>query len=636
MGEPTPVERLAAEAEAGMGANAQTVDQSQQAVDTEYEKAINSDDRLSVRTDETAVDTEHGHSRKESGLPHPAPPENMAASAGQPRPQEKKERSKAKIVLLMLALCMAVFLAALDMTIITTALPTIAASYSASQADYTWIGSAYLLASAASTPSWGKVSDIFGRKPVLLIANVVFFVGSLICAVSINVNMLLAGRVIQGIGGGGLIILVNICISDLFSMRDRGMYFGLIGMTWALASALGPVLGGVFTQLVTWRWCFYINLPLDGAAFIILFIFLDIETPTTPLWDGLKAIDWLGSLTIVGGTVMVLFGLEFGGVSHPWNSAIVICLIVFGFITIGIFFLIEWKIAKYPVIPLRIFSKRSNVAALATCFFHGFVFISGSYYLPLYFQAVLGASPLLSGVYLFPFVLSLSFVSAGAGVYIRKTGQYLPPIWFGMFFMTLGFGLYINFPGEASWPRIIIFQIIAGVGVGPNFQSPLIALQSLVHPRDIATATATFGFTRSLATAISVVVGGVVFQNGMEKRLPDLLAALPPQLAHELAGGSAGANTAVVSALPASQREIAVTAYTQSLQTMWIFYTCIALVGLCASLAIGKNVLSKTHETTQTGLAAQEQARKEEKEEKAEKLRTANASRETVEKKEEV
>lgn len=389
---------------------------------------------------------------------------------------------------------------------------------------------------------------------------------------------------------------------------------------------------------------------MDGAAFIILFLFLDIETPTTPLWDGLKAIDWLGSLTIVGGTVMVLFGLEFGGVTHPWvspfsalgqpiilmhlqNSATVICLLVFGFITIGIFFLIEWKVAKYPVIPLRLFSKRSNVAALGTCFVHGAVFISGSFYLPLYFQAVLGATPLLSGVYLFPFVLSLSFMSAATGVYIRKTGEYRYPIWAGMAFMTFGFGLYINFPAEASWPRIIIYQIIAGLGVGTNFQSPLIALQTLVPPRDIATATATFGFTRNLATSISVVVGGVIFQNGMATRLPDLLAALPSKLANELAGGSAGANTAIVSKLPGNEMVVAVGAYTQSLQTMWIFYTCIAFVGLCVSLAIGKNVLSKTHETTKTGLAAEEQAhreRKERKAEKAERLRSANKSKEEV------
>lgn len=166
-----------------------------------------------------------------------------------------EQMSKGKVALIMFALGMAVFLAALDMTIISTALPTISASFGTSQADYTWIVSSYLLAAAASTPSWGKVSDIFGRKPMLLTANVAFFVGSVIAGWSINTKMLIGGRVVQGIGGGGLLILVNICISDLFSMRSRGAYFGIIGMVWAIASTLGPVFGGIFTEYVTWRWC---------------------------------------------------------------------------------------------------------------------------------------------------------------------------------------------------------------------------------------------------------------------------------------------------------------------------------------------------------------------------------------------
>ena len=157
-----------------------------------------------------------------------------------------------------------------------------------------------------------------------------------------------------------------------------------------------------------------------------------------------------------------------------------LCLIIFGAVVIGIFFLIEWRIAPYPLMPLDLFSKRSNLAALATCFFHAFVFISGNYFLPLYFQAVLGATPILSGVYLLPTALSLSFLSAFTGVFIKKTGQYLPMIWFGMILMTLGFGLFIDFDVNTSWAKIIVFQIIAGIGVGPNFQSPLIALQSLV------------------------------------------------------------------------------------------------------------------------------------------------------------
>lgn len=316
---------------------------------------------------------------------------------------------------------------------------------------------------------------------------------------------------------------------------------------------------------------------------------------------------------------MFLLGLEYGGVSHPWTSATVICLLVFGIVTIGLFFLNEWKLAVYPVMPLRLFKYRSNIAALAVCFCHGTTFIAGAYFLPLYFQAVLGASPILSGVYTFPFVLSLSFVSAAVGVIIKKTGQYLPPIWFGMFVMTLGFGLYIDLKSYASWSRIILYQIIAGIGVGPNFQAPLIALQTLVKPRDIATATATFGFTRNIATSISVVIGGVIFQNGMSKRQHILAASLPPDIAKLLGGGSAGAATDAIKHLPPAQKRVANQVYTESLRTMWIYYVAVAAVGLCVSLLIQRQQLSNVHEVQKQGLAGQEEERL--KEEEAKKAR---------------
>jgi len=185
--------------------------------------------------------------------------EILATDGTSPSPTNPEDtRSTLETVVIIASLCASVFLAALDTTIITTALPTIS-EYFHSNAGYTWIGSAYLLANAASKPSWGKFSDIWGRKPVLLVACAVFFIGSLLAAVSNSIGMLIAARAIQGIGGGGLIILVNICISDLFSMRKRGAYFGIIGMVWAFASAIGPILGGVFTEKVSWRWCFYIN-----------------------------------------------------------------------------------------------------------------------------------------------------------------------------------------------------------------------------------------------------------------------------------------------------------------------------------------------------------------------------------------
>jgi MFS family permease len=285
-------------------------------------------------------------------------------------------RSVGKVAIIMVALCLAVFLAALDVTIVTTALPTISEDFQ-STSGYTWIGSAFLLANSASIPSWGKVSDIFGRKPMLLAANVIFFIGSLLAAVSVNIGMLIAARAIQGIGGGGLIILSNIVIGDLFPLRIRGAFYGVIGAVWAVASSIGPIIGGAFTQSVTWRWCFYINLPLDGLAFVILLVFLDIKTPKTPFLEGIKAIDWVGSLLIVGGTLMFLFGLQYGGETAPWDSAEVLCLIIFGVFTWVLFGLWEWRFAKYPIMPVALFQKVSNAAVLGAVFLHGVVFIAG-------------------------------------------------------------------------------------------------------------------------------------------------------------------------------------------------------------------------------------------------------------------
>jgi MFS family permease len=323
----------------------------------------NSDEQRNLNTS-TGEDYGSGASVEEGKASNVAVPTDPEAS-----------RTKVQTTIIMVCLCASVFLAALDITIISTALPTISEHFH-SNAGYTWIGSAYLLANAASTPSWGKISDIWGRKPILLCASCVFFLGSVLSATSVSISMLIAGRAVQGIGGGGLIILVNICISDLFSMRNRGQYFGMLGMVWALASGLGPILGGAFTQKVSWRWCFYVNLPITGPVTILLYFFLHLETPRTPMWDGLKAVDWAGSLTVVGGTLMLLLGLEFGGVSFPWDSATVICLIVFGFVVIGLFVLNERKFARYPIMPTRIFSDVSNLASLGVCFCHGFTFIA--------------------------------------------------------------------------------------------------------------------------------------------------------------------------------------------------------------------------------------------------------------------
>ncbi|KAK0754291.1 major facilitator superfamily domain-containing protein [Schizothecium vesticola] len=516
-------------------------------------------------------------------------------------PLPEAGRTSLETALIVLSLSSALFLAALDTTIVTVAIPTIAQEFN-STTGYTWIGSAYMLASAAMAPMWGKISDIWGRKPIMLVAVAVFWVGSLLCALSKNMPMLIAVRALQGVGGGGIIILVNICISDLFSMRRRGVFFGVMGIVWALAGGVGPVIGGVFTSKATWRWCFYVNLPISGIGFAILAFVLKLHNPRTPMRQGLMAVDWLGSMTVIGATLMILLGLELGGVTHPWGSPTVVCLILFGVLAALAFVYIEWKVAAYPIIPMHLFGVRSNLASLGVAASHGFVFISGSYYLPLYFQAVLGASPLMSGVYILPFVVTLSLVSAVAGVLIKKTGKYLPPIIAGMVLMTLGFGLFINLDTYPNWPKLILYQIIAGIGVGPNFQSPLIALQTMVEPRDMASATATYGFIRQLFTAISIVIGGVVFQNGMQSQYPRLLAELGPDTADLLSGKNAASSVGLVDQLPDADRAVAQQAYATSLRTMYIMYTIFSAVGLVIALFVGSRTLTKQHEEHKTGL----------------------------------
>ncbi|KAF7563574.1 hypothetical protein G7046_g515 [Stylonectria norvegica] len=513
----------------------------------------------------------------------------------------KTKRSRAQTATVMASLCACVFLAALEVTIVTTALPTIA-SHFASDSGYTWIGTSYVLAHTASTPSWGKISDIWGRKPILLIANAIFFGGSLVCATVDDFKAFIAGRAIQGLGASGMQTMVNICISDMFSQRDRGLYYGLTSIVWAVASGIGPVMGGAFTDQVNWRWCFWINLPITGLVFLLLVFTLRLPSPKTPVWAGLKAIDWPGSFLIIGGCLMLLLGLYLGGVYEPWNSATVVSLIVFGFITGALFVLNEWKLAKHPVIPVHLFRTWSSAAAYAVCFFHAFVFMGVAYYLPLYFQAVLLASPLKSGLYLLPLILSISITAAFTGVFIQFTGKYMPAVNAGLAVMTLGMGLFINLSLDSNWAKIISFQVITGLGVGMNFEGPLLAVQAVVSTRDVAAATAAMSFVRTIATAISIVVGGVVFQNEIKGKKEMLVDGLGPDLAQLFDGAAASANIDMIRTLPSTMQYIVRKAFFESLKKIWIMYVAFSGVGLLLGFFIRGHHLSRDQETAELGL----------------------------------
>jgi len=534
-----------------------------------------------------------------------------------------EKKPLAKRVIVLFALCLALFMAALDISIITTAASTISEEFHTST-GYAWIGSAFLLATAATLSTWGKISDVFGRKPILLIVNIIFFVGSLVCALANSLTMLLAGRAVQGLGAGGLTVLVNICIADLFSLRTRPKYYSIIGCVWAVASALGPVIGGAFTEKVSWRWCFYINLPLDGLAFIIILFFLDIKTPKTPFIKGILAIDWTGAILISGATLMFLFGLEFGGVNYPWKSAIVICLLIFGVVAYVLFVLNEKYFAKYPILPHSVYSNFSRTACLLTTFFQGVILSGSYYYLPLYFQTSLGKTPIVSGLLLLPSCLALSLTSIATGIYMSKTGRCSESLYFGFFFMTLGNGLYINLDANSSLAKIIIYQIFVGLGIGTIFQGAMIALQSQLKARDAAAATSTVQLSRTIGTCSSVVIGGVIYQNQIATHLTSLTSSIGRDNAVAVVNSGVGRSSLVVNELPVGAfRHAAQVAVADSLKTMWIFYTVIAAVGLLTTFMVKSKTLTFDHQETKTGLDVERENARQRKAEMEEKRQRA-------------
>lgn len=311
-------------------------------------------------------------------------------------------------------------------------------------------------------------------------------------------------------------------------------------------------------------------MPIGALVFVVQLVFLKIPAPNTPVLAGLKAVDWTGSLLIVGSALMILLGVEFGGITFPWSSAAVICLITFGTVVLGIFLLNEWKLATNPVVPLRLFSNVSTVAAYLVYVCNFSVLIGLSYYLPLYSQSVLGANALDSGLHLLPLIVSSSLAAACTGVFIQKTGIYLPIMYGAQVLLTLGSGLLINLAFETNITRLVIYQVITGVGVGFNMEPPLLVAQATATALDTAAVISTMSFLRSICTAIMVVVGGVIFQGQMVANNSRLSAQIGQDLAAHFNGEHATASVEFIATLPADVQDIIRRVYFQSLRAVWI------------------------------------------------------------------
>lgn len=423
-------------------------------------------------------------------------------------------------------------------------------------------------------------------------------------------RMLIAARALQGVASGGIGGLVYITISDLFSMRRRALVFGSLGGVWAVAGCSGPVLGGALTGVggdgmaEGWRWCFWINVPICILALTLIFFLLDIYNPRTDLRQGLAALDWPGTLSIITVTLLLLLGLEFGGTVFPWGSAQVLSLLIIGSIMILFFIFSEKRLARFPLIPMALFTQRSTITAFLVAFAHGMVSFGVEYYLPLYFQSVRQVSPLKSGILVLPMMITEASTDILSGIYLHRVGRYREITWVGVILMTLGTGLYILLNRTTAVGYIIAIQITSGIGVALLFQTPVLAIQNSVVQAETAAATATVGFLRNLATSFSIVLGGVVFRHGMDGQQGFLAGmGIEEDVLGVLTGENAAANVGVVKGLRDPVQRVAVQdAFAASLRSMFIFYTAVAGVGLVAGVFLTQREMSREHVETKTGV----------------------------------
>ncbi len=494
--------------------------------------------------------------------------------------------SEQRIRLVFAGLMIGMLLAALDQTVVATALPTIVGDLGG-LSHLSWVVTAYLLTSTVSVPLYGKIGDQYGRKSIFQAAIVIFLIGSALSGLSQNMLQLVLFRGLQGFGGGGLMALAQAIIGDVVSPRQRGKYQGYLGAVFAFASVVGPLLGGFLVDNLSWRWVFYVNLPVGAVALVVTATALDL-----PYRRIGHSIDYLGSALIMAATTCLLLVTAWGGTQFPWGSPQVVGLAVAGVVLLALFLVVEAR-SPEPVIPLRLWHNRIFTVASTLEFVVGFAMFGSIIYLPVFLQLVQHASATNSGILMLPLMAGLMTTSIGSGIIITRTGRYkIFPI-AGTAIVAIG--LYLLSTMDASTSRLTssAYMVFLGLGMGMIIQVMVLAVQNSVDYADMGTATAVESFVRSMGGSFGVAIQGAILTNRLDYYLPRLLPpGTPPAIAH--AAATVSASPELLHRMPPAVQAAVVEAFSRSLHLVFLLAAPIVLVAFALSLLLREVPLRET------------------------------------------